>query len=156
MILSASYYVQQLFSFYRGTNYVPSTLPPENGPVLWTVVRDNTTSQSYIKVRPFPLSLSFSSVHFHSLNAYPIPANVLQIANSSPDPATLTFTFPSTVSANATVIALSSPTDDGNATNTPDHPDEVVPQTSSVTAAANTVSWDAPAWSFSVLVVGDA
>ncbi|PBK98458.1 arabinofuranosidase [Armillaria gallica] len=36
---SVSYYVQQLFGFYRGDEYIPSTLPARNGTVFWSVVR---------------------------------------------------------------------------------------------------------------------
>ncbi|KIJ61497.1 glycoside hydrolase family 51 protein [Hydnomerulius pinastri MD-312] len=39
---STSYYVQQLFSLNRGTEYLPSTLPTYNGTLYWSVTRDAT------------------------------------------------------------------------------------------------------------------
>ncbi|KAG9224594.1 hypothetical protein CCMSSC00406_0002255 [Pleurotus cornucopiae] len=39
---STSYYVQQLFSLNKGTEYLPSTLPSRNGTVFWGVTRDRT------------------------------------------------------------------------------------------------------------------
>jgi len=48
--LSTSYYVQQLFSTYRGTEYLPSTLPDENGVLHWSVTRDASLGAVYFKV----------------------------------------------------------------------------------------------------------
>ncbi|KAG9311650.1 glycoside hydrolase family 51 protein [Chiua virens] len=47
---STSYYVQQLFSTHRGTEYLPSTLPIYNGTLYWSVTRDTNLSAVYIKV----------------------------------------------------------------------------------------------------------
>ncbi|KAF8839676.1 glycoside hydrolase family 51 protein [Paxillus ammoniavirescens] len=47
---STSYYVQQLFSVNRGTEYLPSTLPTYNGTLYWSVTRDSSASTVSIKV----------------------------------------------------------------------------------------------------------
>lgn len=64
--LSTSYYVQkvrithgeslpfliyqQMFSLSKGTEYLPSTLPSRTGTVFWSVTRDTSTRQIFIKV----------------------------------------------------------------------------------------------------------
>ncbi|EIW86286.1 glycoside hydrolase family 51 protein [Coniophora puteana RWD-64-598 SS2] len=40
---STSFYVQQLFSLNRGTEYLPSTLPDPSGTVFWSVTSDSST-----------------------------------------------------------------------------------------------------------------
>lgn len=45
-----SYYVRNLFGNYRGDVYLPSTLPSSSGTLFWSVIRNNATSQLYIKI----------------------------------------------------------------------------------------------------------
>lgn len=40
--LSTSYYVQQLFAFNSGDEYLPSTLPTFNGTLFWSVARNDS------------------------------------------------------------------------------------------------------------------
>ncbi|KIK93171.1 glycoside hydrolase family 51 protein [Paxillus rubicundulus Ve08.2h10] len=47
---STSYYVQQLFSVNRGTEYLPSTVPTYNGTLYWSVTHDSSASTVLIKV----------------------------------------------------------------------------------------------------------
>ncbi|KAK7046838.1 putative alpha-L-arabinofuranosidase A [Favolaschia claudopus] len=47
---STSYYVQKLFSLNRGDEYLPSTLPVQNGTLFWSVVRKISTQQIIIKI----------------------------------------------------------------------------------------------------------
>ncbi|TFK22388.1 arabinofuranosidase [Coprinopsis marcescibilis] len=46
---SASFYIQKLFSVYRGDEYIPSTLPARTGTLFWSVVRKRNTRQIIIK-----------------------------------------------------------------------------------------------------------
>jgi alpha-N-arabinofuranosidase len=50
LILSTSYYVQQLFSLYKGDFYLESTTNTASSPVQWSVTRDTATSQYFLKV----------------------------------------------------------------------------------------------------------
>ncbi|KAF9041206.1 glycoside hydrolase family 51 protein [Panaeolus papilionaceus] len=47
---STSFLVQQLFSMNRGDEYLPSTLPDEQGTLFWSVVRNKSPKQVIIKV----------------------------------------------------------------------------------------------------------
>ncbi|KZP01949.1 glycoside hydrolase family 51 protein, partial [Athelia psychrophila] len=49
VILSTSYYVQQLFSLNRGDVYLPSTLPTSGGTLQWSVTKQNSTNDVFIK-----------------------------------------------------------------------------------------------------------
>jgi hypothetical protein len=50
---STSFYVQKLFSQNRGDQYLPSTLPSQNGTLFWSVVRKTSTNQVIIKASLF-------------------------------------------------------------------------------------------------------
>ncbi|KAF9061578.1 glycoside hydrolase [Rhodocollybia butyracea] len=50
LILSTSYYVQKLFSVYKGDFYLTSTTNTASSPVQWSVTRDTATSQYFLKV----------------------------------------------------------------------------------------------------------
>ncbi|EPS96452.1 hypothetical protein FOMPIDRAFT_47951 [Fomitopsis schrenkii] len=47
---STSYYVQQLFAVNLGDEYIPSTLPTENGALYWSITRSSTSNDVYIKI----------------------------------------------------------------------------------------------------------
>ncbi|EPS93982.1 hypothetical protein FOMPIDRAFT_94932, partial [Fomitopsis schrenkii] len=47
---STSYYVQQLFAVNLGDEYIPSTLPTENGALYWSITRNSTSNDVYIKI----------------------------------------------------------------------------------------------------------
>ncbi|KAF9237539.1 glycoside hydrolase family 51 protein [Melanogaster broomeanus] len=47
---STSYFVQQLFSVSRGTEYLPSTLPTLGGTLYWSVTRDTNVGTIFIKI----------------------------------------------------------------------------------------------------------
>ncbi|EIW86263.1 glycoside hydrolase family 51 protein [Coniophora puteana RWD-64-598 SS2] len=47
---STSFYVQQLFSRNKGTDYLPSTLPTANGTLFWSVTSDKYAKAINIKV----------------------------------------------------------------------------------------------------------
>jgi len=66
---STSFYVQKLFSLNRGDEYLPSTLPAQNGTIFWSVVRKTSTNQIIIKISntvgtaaPVTIALPFSTV----------------------------------------------------------------------------------------------
>ncbi|KAF9061576.1 glycoside hydrolase [Rhodocollybia butyracea] len=50
LILSTSYYVQKLFSLFKGDFYLTSTTNTASSPVQWSVTRDTATSQYFLKV----------------------------------------------------------------------------------------------------------
>jgi len=50
LILSTSYYVQQLFSLYKGDFYLDSTTNTASTPVQWSVTRDTAAGQYFLKV----------------------------------------------------------------------------------------------------------
>ncbi|KAK0200311.1 glycoside hydrolase superfamily [Desarmillaria ectypa] len=57
---SVSYYVQQLFSVYRGDEYIPSTLPERNGTVFWSVVRKTSVINRNNNATNMTFELPFS------------------------------------------------------------------------------------------------
>ncbi|KAF8137028.1 glycoside hydrolase family 51 protein [Boletus edulis] len=88
---STSYYVQQLFSTHRGTEYLPSTLPTYNGTLYWSVTRDTTLRNVYIKV------VNYDAV-----------------------PASMTFALPFEVSSAGLVTVITGSADASNSPTTPD------------------------------------
>jgi len=50
LILSTSYYVQQLFSLYKGDFYLDSTTNTASSAVQWSVTRDTAAGQYFLKV----------------------------------------------------------------------------------------------------------
>ncbi|KAL5514182.1 hypothetical protein ACEPAG_2270 [Sanghuangporus baumii] len=91
VILSTSYYAQQLFSLSKGTEYLPSTLPQNGGTVHWSVTRDAATSAVFIK-----------------------------LANAGASAADVEFSLPFDVSPDATLTVLSGGQNDGNTPDAPD------------------------------------
>ncbi|KAL5476990.1 hypothetical protein ACEPAI_3176 [Sanghuangporus weigelae] len=91
VVLSTSYYVQQLFSLSKGTEYLPSTLPQNGGTVHWSVTRDAATSTVFIK-----------------------------LVNAGASTADVEFSLPFDVSPDATLTVLSGGQDDSNTLNAPD------------------------------------
>ncbi|KAI9568675.1 glycoside hydrolase family 51 protein [Boletus coccyginus] len=55
---STSYYVQQLFSTHRGTEYLPSTLPASSGTLYWSVTRD-TNLDTVVNYDTAPAPVTF-------------------------------------------------------------------------------------------------
>ena len=127
---SCSYYVQQLYSHYKGTNVLPLTMnkkvvagdDDQNGLFASSVV-DNNKGEIYVKV-----------------------ANVSEKAQ----PVNLTLKGLKSI-ADAKVITLHS--DDPIAENTLDQPTKIAPQTTAVAVNGNTLSVEVPAKSFCVYVL---
>jgi alpha-N-arabinofuranosidase len=88
---STSYYVQQLFSTHRGTEYLPSTLPTYNGTLYWSVTRDTNLRTVFIKV----------------VNYYTVPAPV-------------TFVLPFEVASAGLATVMTGPVNASNTPTTPD------------------------------------
>ncbi|KAN0086044.1 glycoside hydrolase family 51 protein [Tylopilus felleus] len=125
---STSYYVQQLFSIHRGTEYLPSTLPSCNGNLHWSVTRDTNLNVVFIKARI---------------------ATMIAVVNYDTAPAPMTFVLPFEVHSSGLVTLITGPV---TASNTPTTPDAVVPVTSDMTFA-QTFDYTAPAFSVSALSV---
>ncbi|KAI5118901.1 hypothetical protein M0805_002817 [Coniferiporia weirii] len=119
--LSSSYYVQKLFSLSKGTEYLPSTLPAVNGTVFWSVTRDTSTREVFIKV-----------------------------VNTASDTAQVSLKLPFDVSSHATAQLLDGGATGGNASNTPATPSAAVPKTTTLSAGKN-FDYTAPGFSVSVL-----
>ncbi|KAG9311101.1 glycoside hydrolase family 51 protein [Chiua virens] len=88
---STHYYVQQLFSTYRGTEYLPSTLPTFNGTLYWSVTSDTNVSSLYIKV-----------------------------VNTDATPTPMTFELPFQVASHGNVVLISGASNASNTPTTPD------------------------------------
>ncbi|KAF9077514.1 alfa-L-arabinofuranosidase precursor [Rhodocollybia butyracea] len=102
---STSFYVQQLFSVNRGTEYLPSTLPNPTGTTFWSVVRDTSVTPNKI---------------------------IIKVVNTVGTASKVTFELPFSVSSSATAQVL---TGAETASNTPTAPDTVTPQTSTIKVA---------------------
>ncbi|TFK98215.1 glycoside hydrolase superfamily [Pterulicium gracile] len=121
---STSYYVQQMFGVYKGDFYLTSTTNTASAPVQWSVTRNTSAGQVYLKV-----------------------------INTSTSAHTVVFTLPSsitTINAAGTGRIL---TGAAATMNTPSSPNAVVPRSFTFTAG-RTITYSAVAWSASVLVVG--
>ncbi|PBK98468.1 hypothetical protein ARMGADRAFT_1075312 [Armillaria gallica] len=128
---SVSYYIQQLFSVYRGDEYIPSTLPARNGTVFWSVVRKTS-------VTPNELIIKAS-----------LPPHATAVINRNDNATDVTFQLPFNVSNTATVTVL---TGAKTSANTPSNPDLVLPQTYSI-STGSTFDYSAPPFSVNVLVL---
>ncbi|KAE9405340.1 glycoside hydrolase [Gymnopus androsaceus JB14] len=121
IIPSTSYYVQKLFSLFKGDFYLTSTTNTASSPVQWSITRDTAANQYFLKV-----------------------VNTATTAN------TVVFTLPFTPASSAgTGTILTAPS---GTMNTPTNPNAAVPSTISFTAG-QTITYDAPGLSLSVLVV---
>lgn len=94
----------QLFSLYKGTSYLPSTLPARGDTVHWSVVQDS------------------------SLGA---PAVYIKVANAGSDTADVEFSLPFSVASTGTLTVLAGGENDSN---TPASPESVLPVTSDFSA----------------------
>ncbi|KAG7440129.1 glycoside hydrolase family 51 protein [Guyanagaster necrorhizus] len=124
---SVSYYVQQLFSLYRGDEYIPSTLPTSNGNVFWSVVRKTSVTPNELIIK----------------------ANPLQVINRNVNTTDVTFELPFNVSDTATAMVL---TGEKTSANLPSDPDLVLPRTSSI-STGSIFDYSAPGFSVNVLVL---
>ncbi|OJT01748.1 hypothetical protein TRAPUB_7804 [Trametes pubescens] len=122
VIKSTSFYAQKLFATNKGDQYLPSTLPTNGGTLHWSITRSSTSGQTFIKI-----------------------AN----AGSTAQSITFSLTQFSTVSSTGTLQVL---TGAETASNTPQAPNAVVPQTSTITTG-KTFTYNAPAFSVSVITV---
>ncbi|KZT10497.1 glycoside hydrolase family 51 protein [Laetiporus sulphureus 93-53] len=120
VVRSTSYYVQQLFSLNVGDEYLPSTLPTQNGTLYWSITRSSSTENVYIKL--------------------------VNVASSEAD---VTFELPFEVASTGTLKLLTGNPDDSN---TPDAPDYITPETSTI-FTDSTLNYTAPAYSLSVIIV---
>ncbi|PIL27574.1 hypothetical protein GSI_10725 [Ganoderma sinense ZZ0214-1] len=120
VIKSTSFYAQKLFATNLGDQYLPSTLPTNGGTLHWSVTRSSSSGQTFIKV-----------------------------ANAGSVAASVTFDLSqfSTVAGSGTLQLL---TGAETASNTPDAPQAILPQSSSITAG-KTFTYNAPAFSVSVI-----
>ncbi|OCB83935.1 glycoside hydrolase [Sanghuangporus baumii] len=91
VVKSTSYYVQQLFSLSKGTEYLTSTLPQNGGTVHWSVTRDAASSTVFVK-----------------------------LANAGASAADVEFSLPFEVSPDATLTVLSGGQNDSNTPDAPD------------------------------------
>ncbi|KAH0833369.1 glycoside hydrolase family 51 protein [Lanmaoa asiatica] len=94
---STSYYVQQLFSTHRGSEYLPTTLPTFNGTLYWSVTRDTNVSAILVvntDAAPAPMTfvLPFKVVPNGNLTV------ITGASNASNTPATPHAVFPVTSS----------------------------------------------------------
>ncbi|KAM5542492.1 hypothetical protein V8D89_003951 [Ganoderma adspersum] len=104
VIKSTSYYVQKLFATNLGDEYLPSTLPTNGGTLHWSVTRSSRSGETFIKA----------------------------IANAGNASASITFDL-SQFHRVARAGTLQLLTGDGTASNTPEAPLTVVPQSSHIT-----------------------
>ncbi|PIL37709.1 hypothetical protein GSI_01403 [Ganoderma sinense ZZ0214-1] len=120
VIKSTSYYVQKLFATNVGDEYLTSTLPTNGGTLHWSVTRSSGSGETFIKV-----------------------------ANAGNASASITFDLTQfgTVSRAGTLQLL---TGGATASNTPEAPLTVVPQSSNI-ATGKTFTYNPPAFSVSVI-----
>ncbi|KAJ3822180.1 alfa-L-arabinofuranosidase precursor [Lentinula raphanica] len=138
VIRSTSYYVQQLYSLYKGDFYLQSTTNTASSPVQWSVTRDTSAGQYFLKVR---YAISLVDTHLNMS---------LQVINTATSANTVVFTLPFTPShTTGTGTILTAPS---GTQNTPTNPNAAVPSTFSFTAG-KTITYNAPGLSLSVLVV---
>jgi alpha-L-arabinofuranosidase len=120
----------------RGDEYLPSTLPAQQGTLFWSVVRETSTNQIIIKVVKLYVS---SKTHFYTSR---------QVSNTIGAAAPLAFVLPfAKVSSTGTAQVLTGAMD---ASNTPTTPNLVAPKTSTITTG-KTFNYSAPGFSISVL-----
>ncbi|KAF8320845.1 glycoside hydrolase [Clavulina sp. PMI_390] len=106
---STSYYVQQLFSTYRGDQYLPSTLAPVSGSLFWGIVKNSkanevkvanggTTAESLTFALPTAVAPRGSLIQLSGANTTSnTPTNpnaVVPITSSISTRQNLTFTAP--------------------------------------------------------------
>ncbi|KZT10533.1 glycoside hydrolase family 51 protein [Laetiporus sulphureus 93-53] len=92
VVRSTAYYVQQLFSLNVGDEYLPSTLPTQNGTLYWSITRSSSTGDVYIKL--------------------------VNVASSETD---VTFEMPFDVASTGTLKLLTGKPDDSNTPDAPDY-----------------------------------
>lgn len=101
VVKSTSYYVQQLFSTYRGDSYLPSTLASTSGTVFWSVVKQNSPASYIIKVANS--GTAQSSLVFNLPTAVGTSGTLIQLSGSAS--ASNTPTAPSNITPHISTIA---------------------------------------------------
>ena len=130
---SVSYYVQQLYAIYKGSNVLPITMNKK-------VVAGDADQNG----------LFASAVYDKDMNAY-----IVKVANTGNETQTLNLQFQGVKKnqplQSAKQILLHS--DDLDAENTLDEPEKIVPQESELSLNGNTLTVDLGAKSFAVYIV---
>jgi len=128
-VRTCSYYVQQLYSLYKGTNVLPCTM--NGAPLAGQEGQDG---------------LFASAVYDEKANAY-----YVKIANTSDAKQSVDFKFTGTNLGAAKCISLHS--DDMYADNTIDNPENVVPVESPASVKGNTLKATIPAKTFALYII---
>ncbi|KAF9456916.1 glycoside hydrolase [Collybia nuda] len=113
VIKSTSYYIQQMFSLYKGNQYLPSTTNQASTPVQWSVTRDSTnnnvintatSSNTVVFTLPFGTinSAGTGTVLSGNSGASNTPTNPNAVV-----PRSITFTAGKTITYNAPALSAS-------------------------------------------------
>lgn len=137
-LMGRAHMSRKLFAVNLGDEYIPSTLPTENGALYWSISRSSTAGDLYIKVRS-------SSVH-----ALPVLTGVSQIVNptSSSEGVVFDLAF-SNVASTGTLQLLHGAQNDSN---TPATQGLVTPQASTINTG-KTFTYTVPSYSVGVITV---
>ncbi|CAK5262313.1 unnamed protein product [Mycena citricolor] len=123
LILSTSYYVQQMFGVYKGDTYLNSTTNAASSPVQWSVTKNTSGNQLFLKA-----------------------------INTGTSTNTIVFTLPSSITILSTAGTGSILTAAAGTMNTPSNPNAAVPKSITFTAG-KTITYNTPPLSASVLIV---
>ncbi|KAJ3994967.1 glycoside hydrolase family 51 protein [Lentinula boryana] len=117
VIRSTSYYVQQLYSLYKGDFYLQSTTNTASSPVQWSVTRDTSAGQYFLKVintatsaNTVVFTLPFTPSHTTGTGTILTAPSGTQNTPTSPNaavPSTFSFTAGKTITYNAPGLSLS-------------------------------------------------
>ncbi|KAJ3742342.1 alfa-L-arabinofuranosidase precursor [Lentinula detonsa] len=117
VIRSTSYYVQQLYSLYKGDFYLQSTTNTASSSVQWSVTRDTSAGQYFLKVintatsaNTVVFTLPFTPSHTTGTGTILTAPSGTQNTPTSPNaavPSTFSFTAGKTITYNAPGLSLS-------------------------------------------------
>ncbi|KAH7874179.1 glycoside hydrolase family 51 protein [Lentinula edodes] len=117
VIRSTSYYVQQLYSLYKGDFYLTSTTNTASSPVQWSVTRDTSAGQYFLKVintatsaNTVVFTLPFTPSHTTGTGTILTAASGTQNTPTNPNaavPSSFSFTAGKTITYNAPGLSLS-------------------------------------------------
>ncbi|KAJ3806612.1 arabinofuranosidase [Lentinula aff. lateritia] len=117
VIRSTSYYVQQLYSLYKGDFYLTSTTNTASSPVQWSVTRDTSAGQYFLKVintatsaNTVVFTLPFTPSQTNGTGTILTAASGTQNTPTNPNaavPSSFSFTAGKTITYNAPGLSLS-------------------------------------------------
>ncbi|KAJ3926967.1 MAG: arabinofuranosidase [Lentinula lateritia] len=117
VIRSTSYYVQQLYSLYKGDFYLTSTTNTASSPVQWSVTRDTSAGQYFLKVintatsaNTVVFTLPFTPSHTTGTGTILTAASGTQNTPTNPNaavPSSFSFTVGKTITYNVPGLSLS-------------------------------------------------